>query len=82
MSSIGKDILDTIIGEALVSAHCEGVLVWNEDAEKVLSDKFEYLLDENIELHKHMDRLQKEIQKCKCQIDQQNPHASQRSAPE
>ena len=63
MSSIGKDILDTIIGEALVSAHCEGVLVWKEDADKILSDKFEYLLDENIELHTHMDRLQKEKEK-------------------
>jgi hypothetical protein len=51
MSSIGKDILDTIIGEALVSAHCEGVLVWEDDAEKILSDKFEYLLDENKEVN-------------------------------
>ena len=63
MSSIGQDILDTIIGEALVSAHCEGGLVWKEDADKILSDKFDYLLDENIELHKHMDRLQKEKEK-------------------
>lgn len=46
---IGQKIINKIIEEGLVSAHCEGVSVWEEDSAHILtnfvSDEIEPLLN-------------------------------------